>query len=115
MGLSVYSALKIQGNSVKCQAGGPCKEKGKYTGWIMNDVDRWDPILNTESIYDTKEEAVAAMETLVKEVRELDLGAEEAIKNLLGDDLEPVKQVVQAAKGEKIDVTGDDSGRPSGG
>jgi len=115
MGLTVYSALKIRANRVKCQAGGPCKDKGKFTGWIMNDVDRWDPIVNTESIYDSEEDAIAAMEALVEEVRALDFSAEEGkIKELLGEDAEPVSQIIRGAMGEEND-TSNDGGRTSSG
>lgn len=73
MGVSLGTALAIQGNKVLCQAGGPCKDTGKWVGWVMMDADRWAPLLNTEPIYDSKEVAVKAMEALVKEIRGFDL------------------------------------------
>ena len=77
MGLSRMSAMMIQGNgdNVKCAAGGPCKETGKWAGWIelWKDGRLHTPIVSTQPAYDSKEEAVKAMEDLVEEVRKLDL------------------------------------------
>lgn len=77
MGLSMMSALMIQGNgdNVKCEAGGPHKETGKWAGWInlYKHGDFHTAIVSTQGIYDSKEEALKAMEALVEEVREMDL------------------------------------------
>jgi hypothetical protein len=73
MGVSLATALAIQGNKVSCQAGGPSPDNGKWVGWVMMDVDRWAPLLNTEPIYDSQEEAVSAMKSLVKKIRGLDM------------------------------------------
>jgi len=82
MPVSLLTALTIQNNpEVYCDVGGPAKkgpEKGKYMGWIMLGRDRWHPLLNTEPIYDTKEEALAAMEKFVADIKALDLSKETA-------------------------------------
>lgn len=69
-GITVRTALIIQNRKVRCEAGGPCKETGKYMGWIMLDVERWRPLLNTQPIYDSVEEAEQAMMDLVAAIKE---------------------------------------------
>ena len=67
--------IKTRGKDIKCQAGGPSKINGKYTGWItlFKDGNYDHELLNTESIYDTKEDAINEMKKLVKEVRKIKL------------------------------------------
>lgn len=76
MGISLITALTIQNNEVICDAGGPSKENGKYCGWIMMDVDRWHPLLNTETIYTTADDAKKAMLSIVSEIKKADLSRE---------------------------------------
>ena len=82
MPVSLLTALTIQNNpDVYCEVGGPAEngpEKGKYVGWIMLGRGRWRPLLNTEPIYNTKEEALAAMEKFVADIKALDLSKETA-------------------------------------
>ena len=73
MGISRLTALTIQNRNVRCEAGGPTKDEGKYVGWVMLDVQRWHPLFSTQPIYDTKEEAVKAMEEIVEEIRKMDV------------------------------------------
>lgn len=73
MGISMMTALAIQGGPVRVSVGGPAKDNGKFVGWILKEDDRFSPLLNTEAIYDTPEEARAEMERLIKEIRETDL------------------------------------------
>lgn len=69
MGMTKLTAIIIKTNPlVKCDAGGPDKD-GKYVGWIMLDVDRWHPLLNTEPIYSSNEEAIKAMQLIVDKIR----------------------------------------------
>ena len=68
MPISNWTANVIETNDVRCEAGGPDKD-GKWTGWIMKDVDRWFPLLNSEPIYDDKKQAVAAMQSIVDQIR----------------------------------------------
>ncbi len=76
----MHTALVIKSNEVKCDAGGPAKNcgenDGKYVGWIMLDVGRWHPLLNTEPIYPTAAAAKKAMEDLVEAIRKADLSKE---------------------------------------
>ena len=73
MGLSLYTEIVIQNNdSVKCDAGGPT-ESGKYCGWILLDIDGWHPLLNSDPIYDSHADAVAAMQKIVDAVKTADL------------------------------------------
>jgi len=83
--MNLRTALIIQNNSnVRCEAGGPCKgppeEEGKYVGWIVLNEGRWHPLLNTEPIYSSAEQAIKAMEDLVEAVKKADLSEE--IQNL---------------------------------
>ena len=75
MGLSALSLLTIKHNKdVYATAGGPCLDgegKGKYTGWIMIESDRWDPVLNTEPIYESMEKAEEAMQKFIDYVRDV--------------------------------------------
>ena len=70
MSIDLRTALIIKNNKVRIQAGGPAKGNGKYVGWIMQDVDRWAPLLNTNPIYDSAEEAKQFMQNLVNYIRE---------------------------------------------
>jgi hypothetical protein len=72
MGISVLTALTIQSRDVRCEAAGP-DQNGKWAGWIMLDVDRWHPLLNSEPIYDNAQDARTAMEKVVKEIRETEV------------------------------------------
>ena len=69
MGISRITALRMGGDGVYVDAAGPA-ENGKFSGWIMARADRWDPLLNTEPIYDTVKDATAAMEKVLADVRE---------------------------------------------
>lgn len=75
MGISLRTALIIQGNdNITTSVGGP-NDDGKYTGWVMGPRahERWDPLLDTGPAYDTEEEAKAAVDGIVAEVEDLDL------------------------------------------
>lgn len=68
----------IQGQdkeNIVCDCGGPSKDNGKYTGWIQlhkNGIYHAD-LLNTNAIYETREDAVTAMQSIVDEVRSMEL------------------------------------------
>ena len=53
---------------LKITYGGPA-ENGKYVGWILLDVDSWHPLVNSQPVYDSPEDAEKAMRELVEEVR----------------------------------------------
>ena len=69
MGLSILSVFIIQSNDVRCEAGGPV-EDNKWVGWVMKDGH---PLLNTEPVYDSHDEAVQAMKKLVDVIRKLEI------------------------------------------
>jgi hypothetical protein len=73
---SAITALEIHtnGGDIKCSAGGPDKN-GKYTGWIelWRNGDLHKPMLSTQPVYDTEEEATRVMESIVSEVRALSI------------------------------------------
>jgi len=71
--ISLRTALIIQSNDVLCEAGGPDPATGKFCGWIMENVERWAPLLNTEPIYETAEVAQKAMRDTVAIIRAADL------------------------------------------
>jgi hypothetical protein len=78
--IDLRTALIIQNNEVRCEAGGPDPETKKFVGWIMRDVERWEPLLNTQPIFETADEARKAMNDLVIAIRGIDLS--KAIDNL---------------------------------
>lgn len=57
----------IIGNNpaAKATVGGP-DEDGKYTGWVILDIDRWHPLLSTPPAFKTKKAALKCMENVVK-------------------------------------------------
>lgn len=59
----------IASNKTRIEVAGPNKQ-GKYAGWILIDEDRWSPILNTEPVFNTKEQVIEEMEKLIKEIKE---------------------------------------------
>jgi hypothetical protein len=70
MGMSRLTALIIlsRGDDIHVTSAGPCD--GKYIGWItLGEEDRYRPLLNTEPIYDTSEQAEAAMRKVVDDIR----------------------------------------------
>ncbi len=70
MGISNYTALVIANNPhVKANVGG---SNGKYVGWIEikeSDESRYHPLLNTEPIYKTKEDALKAMQDVIDGIK----------------------------------------------
>ncbi len=65
--VSRLTAFTIYSNKVACTAGQ--HESGKWVGWISLPDKYWRPLINTEPRYDSKEEAVYAMEKLVADLR----------------------------------------------
>ena len=76
MGLSRLDALVIQtnGDDVKVEVVGPGKT-GKFGTWVMlyRDGDVHRPIVNTELVFDSEENARKFGDDLVAEVRAMDL------------------------------------------
>ncbi len=80
MGVSRITAIVISTrDDIITTFGGPDPETGKYMGWItLPAEDRYRPLLNTEAIYDSPEEAEAAMNESVRVIRaelEREMGA----------------------------------------
>lgn len=56
-------------DDILCTSAGPVE--GKYLGWItLGPEDRCRPLLNSEPIYNSHDEAKAAMEAVVAEIRQ---------------------------------------------
>ena len=73
MGLSLLSAMQIQGNETLVDAYRD-KESGKYGYAIIHNEDRCcRPIVSCNPIYDSIENALIAGTDLRKQVKELDL------------------------------------------
>lgn len=74
-GLSKLDAAVIQsrGDDIKCEAGGPSSE-GKWSDWIMlyrrGEFDH--PVVSTQPIFNSAEEAINRMEEVVREIRAMD-------------------------------------------
>lgn len=69
MEISCMDAFTIRNKKVRVEVGGPSKDNGKYMGWIMLDVDRWHPIVNTNAVFDTPEDAKKYMQDLVDDLK----------------------------------------------
>jgi hypothetical protein len=78
MGVSRITALIIQtrGKDVVCDVGGP-SEEDKYYGLIsLHRNGEFDhDLLSTEPIFNTKEQALIAMQDTVKQIRSITLPA----------------------------------------
>jgi len=73
MGLSLLSALQIQGNETLVDIY-QHKESGKYGYVITHNEDKYcRPIVSCNPAYDSREDALTAGTELMKQVRELDL------------------------------------------
>ncbi len=74
MGVSLISAIEIKscGDEIICGHGE--QENGKYSGMIARVIgDEYKKlILSSGPIYDSTQEAIGAMESVVKEIRECD-------------------------------------------
>ena len=90
MGISRLTAYAIASNpDIVCTQAGPA-ENGKYLGWItLGKEDRYRALINTEPIYNTPEEAVAAMEQFVIDTKKLveeETGGKDPITHVLGEE-----------------------------
>jgi len=74
MGITLHTALVIQGNEVKVYAFSD-KESRKFGFEIgYMERDNYRPLLSTHAVYGSKEEAEKAGNDFVREVKEMDLG-----------------------------------------
>lgn len=75
MGMSRLSAMMIQGNEVKCCSSGPFDD-GKYGGgiYLIKDGAIHTPIVTVDyGFYESKEDAIEKLNTLVQEIRKIDI------------------------------------------
>jgi len=69
MSISMLTAINIKSGNVEVETAGP-DENGKFCFWIMpKDMDRWEPLLNSEPIYNTEELAQKAGKKLIEEIK----------------------------------------------
>jgi len=85
MGLSLLSAMQIQGNETLVDAYRD-KESGKYGYAIIHNEDRCcRPIVSCNPIYDSIENALKAGTNLMKQVKGLDLSPQrKSLVNTMG-------------------------------
>ena len=72
-GVSRLVAYEIVGNpeDIVITFGGPDKKTRKFAGWITRgEGHNFKPLLSTEPIYDTPEQAKQAMEKMVQKFKE---------------------------------------------
>ncbi|OGZ35469.1 MAG: hypothetical protein A2V60_03470 [Candidatus Portnoybacteria bacterium RIFCSPHIGHO2_01_FULL_39_19] len=72
MGFCRLTAYEIVGNpnDIVIDYGGPDKKTGKFVGWITRGPGHnFKPLINTQPIFDTPEQAKQAMRNLVKEIK----------------------------------------------
>lgn len=65
----MLTAIKIKSGGIEVQTAGP-DDNGKFSFWIMpKNTDRWNPLLNSEPIFDTEELALEAGNELIEEIK----------------------------------------------
>lgn len=101
VGLSLMSALMIQGNEVECVAMGPFDD-GKYGGviYLMKNGRVHTPIVSVDyGYYKTCKDAVELLEAFVKEVRAADLSPQKKeINDSIGDAAPIMHEIVKRSK-----------------
>lgn len=58
------------------------KENEKFSGWVCWNSGRWEPIISTQYVFKTEDEAINHMKNVVKAAREVEINPAEAIGNL---------------------------------
>lgn len=103
MGVSLLNALTIQGqgDNIVCEVYGQSEENRKWAGAISlyKDGRFHITLISSRPVFDTAEKAVKFMESVVAEVRALDLNPQRGtITQALGaENMETVAKVVEAA------------------
>ncbi|MFA6228461.1 MAG: hypothetical protein WC668_04760 [Patescibacteria group bacterium] len=66
-----FLVIQNRGDDVKCDAGGPSKKGGKFVAWInlYNYGEYHRPVLNTNDIFDSAEQAISWAERFVNAIR----------------------------------------------
>ena len=98
MGISFSTALQIQGNAVL--AGTRKHENGKFLCLIMhNEEKRFRILLSSSPIYETAKDAEQAGQTLIDEIKGMDLSAQkEELKALISEEeQEVISKIVNAS------------------
>lgn len=99
MGISRLTAMIIQNGKIRIAASKRDKN-GKYAGWIMQNEDKWAPLISTAPIYDSKKQAQMAMKDLVEAINRLDLVSPFDV--LLAEEKETIGAIINAAKNKTI-------------
>ena len=101
MGLSLLSALEIQGNETLVDIYQD-KESGKYGYAITHNEDKYcRPIVSCNPAYDSKEDALKAGNELMQQVKDLDLSPQrKTLVDTMGGEetAKTVESIVQASK-----------------
>ncbi len=101
MGLSLLSALQIQGNETIVDTY-QHKESGKYGCATTYNEDRYcRPIVSCNPAYDSREDALKAGTELMKQVKELDLSPQrKSLVDTMGGEetTKTVNSIVRASK-----------------
>jgi len=104
MGLSLLSALQIQGNETLVDTYQD-KESGKYGYAITYNEDRHcRPIVSCNPAYNSRENALTAGTELMEQVKELDLSPQrKSLVDTIGGEetAKTIEAVVQASKGKR--------------
>lgn len=81
-GLSVMTVMNLkwaEDEDMVIAHGGPSKGNGKYCGWITNLDGR--PVVNSDAIFDTPEEAEDHMRKVVAACRTMDLSPNDEMRD----------------------------------
>ena len=77
MGVSLLTALQIQGNPVL--AGSEKHDNGKFSCIIMHgEAKKFRILLSSEPVYETAEDAKQAGQTMIDKIKQMDLSAKKA-------------------------------------
>ncbi len=99
MGISLLTALQIQGNSVL--AGSSQHENGKFSCLIMHGEEkRFRILLSSTPTYETAEEAKKAGQTTIDEIKRMDLSPQkEELKTLIPEETqEVISDIIDASR-----------------
>ncbi|MCD4771090.1 hypothetical protein K8R30_01590 [archaeon] len=100
MGLSLLSALQIQGNETLVDTYQD-KESGKYGYAIIHNEDKYcRPIVSCNPAYDSREDALKAGTELMGQVKKLDLSPQgKSLVDIIGGEetAKTVESIVQAS------------------
>ena len=101
MGLSLLSALQIQGNETLVDTY-QHKDSGKYGYAITHNEERYcRPIVSCNSVYDSRDDVLMAGTELMKQIKKLDLSPQrESLVDKMGGEetAKTVDSIVRASK-----------------